>query len=55
MAPPPFVASPGFSPGAARRDVPVLHRTVNGHPLIWLDNGATTQKPRPVIEALAAF
>ncbi|WP_405747523.1 cysteine desulfurase [Streptomyces sp. NBC_01525] len=44
-----------FSPEAARADVPILHRTVNGHPLVWLDNGATTQKPRQVIEALAAF
>ncbi|GHF28710.1 hypothetical protein GCM10010218_07320 [Streptomyces mashuensis] len=46
---------PGFSPEAARRDVPILHRTVNGRPLVWLDNGATTQKPRQVIEALAGF
>ncbi|MEV0261306.1 SufS family cysteine desulfurase [Streptomyces sp. NPDC050617] len=45
----------GFSPEAARQDIPILHRTVNGHPLVWLDNGATTQKPRQVIEALAAF
>ncbi|MBX7554051.1 cysteine desulfurase [Streptomyces sp. tea 10] len=51
----PSGASPGFSPEAARRDVPILHRTVNGHPLVWLDNGATTQKPRQVIEALTAF
>ncbi|MEU7039591.1 SufS family cysteine desulfurase [Streptomyces varsoviensis] len=45
----------GFSPGAARQDIPILHRMVNGHPLVWLDNGATTQKPRQVIEALASF
>ncbi|WP_369387485.1 SufS family cysteine desulfurase [Streptomyces sp. CG1] len=51
----PSGASQGFSPELARRDVPILHRTVNGHPLIWLDNGATTQKPRQVIEALAAY
>ncbi|MFF4603407.1 SufS family cysteine desulfurase [Streptomyces sp. NPDC001339] len=44
-----------FSPELARRDVPILHRMVNGHPLVWLDNGATTQKPRQVIEALAGF
>ncbi|MER6028150.1 cysteine desulfurase [Streptomyces sp. NPDC001851] len=54
-APGPEAVSQGFSPEAARRDVPVLHRTVNGHPLVWLDNGATTQKPRQVIETLAAF
>ncbi|MDT0453369.1 cysteine desulfurase [Streptomyces hesseae] len=45
----------GFDPMEARADVPVLHRTVNGHPLVWLDNGATTQKPRQVIEALTAY
>ncbi|GGP73076.1 cysteine desulfurase [Streptomyces abikoensis] len=45
----------GFDPMAARADVPVLHRTVNGRPLVWLDNGATTQKPRQVIEALTAY
>ncbi|UFR00119.1 cysteine desulfurase [Streptomyces sp. Go40/10] len=55
MVPRPSGASQGFSPEAARRDVPILHRTVNGHPLVWLDNGATTQKPRQVIEALTAF
>nr|WP_244409781.1 cysteine desulfurase [Streptomyces albofaciens] len=44
-----------FSPEMARRDVPILHRLVNGRPLVWLDNGATTQKPRQVIEAVAAF
>ncbi|MFI2109932.1 SufS family cysteine desulfurase [Streptomyces lydicus] len=55
----PAPALPGqpaaFSPELARRDVPILHRLVNGHPLVWLDNGATTQKPRQVIEALAGF
>ncbi|MEX2983093.1 SufS family cysteine desulfurase [Streptomyces sp. C36] len=45
----------GFDPETARRDVPVLHRTVNGRPLVWLDNGATTQKPRQVIEALGTY
>ncbi|MEU6669098.1 SufS family cysteine desulfurase [Streptomyces sp. NPDC046727] len=55
MAPQPSGASQDFSPEAARRDVPILHRTVNGHPLVWLDNGATTQKPRQVIETLTAF
>ncbi|MGK5546036.1 SufS family cysteine desulfurase [Streptomyces sp. URMC 127] len=44
-----------FTPEAARRDVPVLQRPVNGRPLVWLDNGATTQKPRQVIETLAAY
>ncbi|MFD7016242.1 SufS family cysteine desulfurase [Streptomyces sp. NPDC059928] len=45
----------GFSPESARKDFPILHRTVNGHPLVWLDNAATTQKPRQVIEAVAGY
>ncbi|MFP3987770.1 SufS family cysteine desulfurase [Streptomyces sp. E11-3] len=44
-----------FDAEAVRHDFPVLHRPVNGHPLVWLDNGATTQKPRQVIEALGAY
>ncbi|WP_371525922.1 cysteine desulfurase [Streptomyces sp. NBC_01283] len=51
----PQLQPPGFTPESARQDIPILHRTVNGHPLVWLDNGATTQKPRQVIEALGAF
>ncbi|MFG3280957.1 SufS family cysteine desulfurase [Streptomyces sp. NPDC048111] len=45
----------GFAPESARKDVPALHRTVNGHPLVWLDNAATTHKPRQVIEALSGY
>lgn len=44
-----------FTAEFVRHDFPILHRTVNGHPLVWLDNAATTQKPRQVIEALAAY
>ncbi|MFD5698647.1 SufS family cysteine desulfurase [Streptomyces lasiicapitis] len=52
----PTTVQPGvFSPESARKDVPILHRTVNGQPLVWLDNGATTQKPRQVIEAVSAY
>ncbi len=65
-APPPAVPSTdtaaalprrpvGFTAEFVRHDFPILHRTVNGHPLVWLDNAATTQKPRQVIEALAAY
>jgi cysteine desulfurase/selenocysteine lyase len=35
-----------------RKDFPVLSRKVNGHDLVWFDNGATTQKPHQVIEAV---
>ena len=35
-----------------RRDFPILSREVNGKPLVYLDNGASAQKPRAVIEAV---
>ena len=38
-----------------RADFPVLHQQVNKAPLIYFDNAATTQKPKAVIEALAAY
>lgn len=40
---------------ALRQDFPALHQTVHGKPLIYLDNGATTHKPRAVLEALERF
>ena len=38
-----------------RHDFPVLRARVNGRPLAYLDNGATSQRPRPVVEAEADF
>ena len=38
-----------------RRDFPILAERVNGRPLVWFDNAATTQKPRAVIDRLAYF
>ena len=35
-----------------RKDFPILSREVNRHPLVYLDNAATTQKPRRVVEAM---
>ncbi len=35
-----------------RADFPVLSRTANGKPLVWLDNASTSQKPRAVLEAM---
>ena len=37
---------------AVRNDFPILNQSVHGHPLIYFDNAATTQKPRAVVEAL---
>lgn len=52
----PQVQSPaGFDVHAVRRDFPILSERVNGKPLIWLDNAATTQKPRQVIERITHF
>ncbi len=36
-----------------RRDFPILHREVNGKPLVYLDNGASAQKPQAVIDAIS--
>ena len=44
-----------FDVHQVRRDFPILGEQVNGVPLIWLDNAATTQKPRVVIERLKFF
>ena len=38
-----------------REDFPILARTVHGKPLVYLDNAATTQKPRQVIQALVDY
>ena len=46
---------PGTSRAAARRRLPILSRTVHGKRLVYLDNGATTQKPDAVIEAERNF
>ncbi|HOB47990.1 MAG TPA: family 2A encapsulin nanocompartment cargo protein cysteine desulfurase [Mycobacterium sp.] len=44
-----------FDVHAIRADFPILRETVNGKPLIWFDNAATTQKPQAVIDRLAYF
>ena len=41
-----------FDPAAVRDQFPILSRRVNGHPLVYLDNAASAQKPRAVIEAM---
>ena len=44
-----------FDVNAVRADFPILQETVNGKPLIWFDNAATTQKPQVVIDRLSHF
>jgi cysteine desulfurase / selenocysteine lyase len=44
-----------FDAEAIKRDFPILRERVNGRPLVWLDNAATTQKPQSVIDRLKYF
>ncbi|WP_305907869.1 family 2A encapsulin nanocompartment cargo protein cysteine desulfurase [Methylomarinum sp. Ch1-1] len=46
---------PPFDVHAIRRDFPILSELVNGRPLVWFDNAATTQKPQVVIDRLSEF
>jgi len=46
---------PLFDVGRVREDFPALRQSVNGKPLIWLDNAATTHKPQAVIDATSQF
>lgn len=38
-----------------RNDFPILSEKINGHDLVWLDNGATTQRPKAVIDRLSYY
>jgi cysteine desulfurase/selenocysteine lyase len=49
------LSSEPFDAASIRRDFPILEERVNGKPLIWLDNAATTQKPKSVIDRLSYF
>ena len=44
-----------FDVAAIRRDFPVLHQNVNGKPLVFLDNAASSQRPRAVIDAISRY
>ncbi|PXW93400.1 cysteine desulfurase /L-selenocysteine selenide-lyase (L-alanine-forming) [Sphaerotilus hippei] len=48
-------ARPAFDVQAIRRDFPILQERVNGRPLVWFDNAATTQKPQSVIDRVSHF
>ncbi len=47
--------SQGFDVHAIRRDFPILAERVNGKPLVWFDNAATTHKPKAVIDRVSYF
>ena len=56
VAPPAGAARhPPFDVQAVRRDFPILRERVNGRPLAWLDNAATTHKPQSVIDRISYF
>ncbi len=52
-APPAAPAS--FDVERIRQDFPILHRLIRGHPLVYLDSAATTQKPKAVLDVLARY
>ncbi|TFH73449.1 cysteine desulfurase [Gammaproteobacteria bacterium LSUCC0112] len=45
----------GFDVEKVRADFPILNQQINGHPLVYLDNAATTQKPQAVIDAIVHY
>ncbi len=47
--------APPLDAAALRGDFPILDQLVNGHPLVYLDSAATSQKPRVVIEAMDTY
>jgi cysteine desulfurase/selenocysteine lyase len=44
-----------FDVNKVRNDFPILKQQINGHPLVYLDNGATSQKPQSVIDAIVNY
>ncbi|OXA73196.1 segregation protein B [Flavobacterium aquidurense] len=49
------VSGSRFDANLIKKDFPILRETVNGKPLVWFDNAATTQKPQSVIDRIAYF
>jgi len=48
-------AASSFNVEKIRADFPLLHQNVNGYPLVYFDNGATSQKPKSVIDAINQY
>jgi cysteine desulfurase/selenocysteine lyase len=44
-----------FDPRTIRQDFPILQERIHGRQLVWLDNGATTQKPNAVIDRISSY
>jgi len=49
------VPAPAFDAERVRRDFPILQRTINGRPLVYLDSGASAQRPLPVLRAVENY
>lgn len=49
------ITGSNFNAELIKKDFPILRETVNGKPLVWFDNAATTQKPQSVIDRVAYF
>jgi len=51
----PYIRENTFPVSKVRSDFPLLHKEIQGHPLVYLDNAATTQKPETVIKAISSI
>jgi len=49
------ISPKAFDIESVRKDFPILTREVNGHPLTYLDSGASSQKPRSVVDTVARY
>ncbi len=49
------IVPPQFDVEAVRRDFPILSQQVNGKPLVYLDNGASSQRPEAVLQAMDRY
>src|SRR5258708_20174542 len=49
------IPGPVFDVERVRRDFPILDRTVNGRPLVYLDSGASSQRPIAVLRAVEEY
>jgi cysteine desulfurase/selenocysteine lyase len=52
---PPAQAAPAFDVERVRKDFPILERSINGRPLIYLDSAASSQRPVQVLRAIEAY